>query len=127
MKFRVPFLFDQNMWDKTSKDVVVGSVATPTFNDVLAPIEVINAGAINECWAVRFTNTTAFEVIGEHVGVIANGNTASDCIPNNSAASAPYFAIRAISCGWAAAQHHWRAASDLDSTHDSTRPGHRAG
>ena len=32
-----------------------------------------NAGAITERWAVQFTNTTAFQVIGEHVGVIDRG------------------------------------------------------
>jgi hypothetical protein len=85
-------------------DSVSGSAATATYNDVLAPIIVTNAGAITERWAIQFTNTTAFNVIGEHVGVIAIGNTATDCAPVNPATNKPYFTLAAIGwgSGWAA-------------------------
>ena len=67
------------------------------------PITVSNAGALTERWAVIFTNTTAFTVAGEHVGVIATGNTSSDCAPLNPASGTPYFTIPALGwgLGWA--------------------------
>jgi hypothetical protein len=104
MHARVSSLFDQATWASTWLDTLSGSAATATFNDVLAPIVVTNAGAITERWVIQFTNTTAFNVIGEHVGVIATGNVSSDCAPSNTAAGAPYFSIPATGwgSGWAA-------------------------
>ena len=51
-----------------------------------------------------FTNTTAFNVMGEHVGVIATGNVSTDLAPNNPATGGPYFTLRATGwgSGWAA-------------------------
>lgn len=95
---RVSTLFDQATWTNVWSDSLIGSSASGTYNDVLSPIEVTNIGALTERWAIRFTNTTAFEVIGEHVGVIAVGNTSSDLSPINPATGQPYFTLRAI--GW---------------------------
>lgn len=95
---RVSTVFDQSSWNNTWADAVQGSPATATFNTTQYPIEVTNRGAITERWIIRFTNTTAFEVIGENVGVIAVGNTSADCAPVNPATGAPYFTIRAL--GW---------------------------
>jgi len=97
-------LFDQATWSGVFADALSGSAATATYNDVLAPIAVTNAGAITERWAIQFTNTTAFNVIGEHVGVIATGSTATDTAPLNPATGKPYFTLPAIGwgAGWAA-------------------------
>jgi hypothetical protein len=95
---RVAALFDQSTWTGVWQDTIIGSAATATYNDVLAPIEVKNNGAGTERWAIKFTSTTAFDVIGEHVGVIANGNINTDCAPVNPATGNPYFTIRAL--GW---------------------------
>jgi hypothetical protein len=104
MQSYVSNLFDQGSWNGTFSDALAGSAATATFNDVLAPIQVTNAGAITERWAIQFTNATTFNVIGEHVGVIATGNTATDVAPPNPATSKPYFILPAIGwgAGWAA-------------------------
>ncbi len=101
---RVSVLFDQATWDGSYKDSLVGSAATATYNAAQFPIVVTNRGAITERWVVRFTNTTAFEVIGEHVGLIAVGNTGTDCSPINPATGVPYFSIPANGwgSGWAA-------------------------
>ncbi|MQR02321.1 hypothetical protein [Glaciimonas soli] len=99
MKSRVATLFDQATWDGVSwRDAVVGNVATATYNDTLTPIQVSNIGTVTERWVFRFTNTNAFEVIGEHVGVIATGTTGNDCSPINPATHQPYFTIKAS--GW---------------------------
>ncbi len=109
MRARVPILFDQATWVGTSwANTINGSAATATFNDVLAPIEVTNQGAITERWIVQFTNTTSFNVIGEHVGVIATGNTGTDCAPNNPATGVPYFTL--LTTGWGSG---WSAGNVL--------------
>ncbi len=63
-----------------------------------------NKGAVSERWALVFTNTTSFNVIGEHVGVIAIGSTNTDLSPNNPATNTPYFKVPALGwgIGWAA-------------------------
>lgn len=100
---RTSLVFDQASWNGTWTDGVVGSAATPTFNNVAYPIAVTNRGALTERWIVRFTGSTSFEVIGEHVGVIAVGNTSTNCAPNNPATGVPYFTIPALGwgTGWA--------------------------
>jgi hypothetical protein len=101
---RVSLVFDQATWNGSWSDALVGSAATATFNHTQYPITVTNRGALTERWVVRLTNTTAFEVIGENVGVIATGNTSTDCAPINPATGVPYFVIPALGWGngWAA-------------------------
>lgn len=103
LRSRVSVLFDQATWDGVTWSDVPGVPATGTYNDVLAPIEVSNVGASTERFALRFTNTAAFQVIGEHVGVIATGTINEDCSPINPATGEPYFTIRTLGwgTGWA--------------------------
>jgi hypothetical protein len=95
---RVSLVFDQASWNGAWSDTLSGSTATATFNNTQYPIRVTNRGALTERWIVRFTNNTAFEVIGENVGVIASGNTSTDCAPINPATGVPYFYLPAL--GW---------------------------
>jgi len=95
---RVNLVFDQANWNGNWVDSLSGGSATATFNHTQYPIRVTNRGAVTERWVVRFTNSTAFEVIGENVGVIATGNTSTDCAPNNPATGVPYFFLPAL--GW---------------------------
>lgn len=95
---RVSTVFDQATWNGAWTDEAVGSSATATFNNVANPIVVTNRGALTERWAVHFTNSTSFNVIGENVGVIATGNTSTNCAPLNPNTGVPYFSIPAL--GW---------------------------
>lgn len=98
---RVSLIFDQASWDQiTFSDVQSGSAAPGTYNDTAYPIELTNAGAETERWAIRFTSPTAFLVIGEHVGVIDTGNTGTDCSPTNPVTGEPYFTLS--QSGWGA-------------------------
>lgn len=101
---RVSELFDQATWTNVWSDSPIGSAATGTFNDVIAPIVVSNIGAITERWAIIFTNANTFNVVGEHVGVIATGNTVTDLAPSNPATAQPYFTLPATGwgSGWSA-------------------------
>lgn len=97
---RTQAVFDQATWNGTWVDSVVGGSATATYNTTTFPIAVTNKGALTERWVIQFTNTTAFNVIGEHVGVIATGSTGADCAPINPATMTPYFTI--LAAGWGA-------------------------
>lgn len=103
LRARVSLTFDQATWSNNWSDAQSGSAATGTFNDISNPIVVTNGGALTERWAVVFTNSTSFNVIGEHIGVIAVGNTSTDCSPINPASGTPYFTIPAAGwgLGWA--------------------------
>lgn len=105
LKARVSVLFDQQAWDSTTwSDGVVGSAAVASYNDTLSPIEVSNFGAVTERWILRFTSTTAFQVIGENIGVIESSSTGVVTAPLNPATGTPYFTIAALGwgSGWAA-------------------------
>lgn len=95
---RTSVTFDQVSWTGVWQDSQIGGEATGEFNDAAHPIAVTNAGALTERWAVIFDNTTSFKVLGEHVGVIAIGNTGADCSPMNAEAGYPYFTLP--SAGW---------------------------
>ena len=89
---------EQATWTGEWSDLRIGSAPTANFNEVIAPLTTTNRGAIAEQWALIFTNTTTFRIIGHSVGEIGTGNTATDCAPINPATGVPYFTIPAL--GW---------------------------
>lgn len=96
--------FGQVNWTSVWSDTPIGGAAGGTFNELQNPITVTNAGAMTERWAIVFTGSTSFQVRGEHLGVIATGNTGADCAPMNPTNPGhPYFAIPAVGwgLGWA--------------------------
>jgi hypothetical protein len=103
---RVSHLFDQESWDGVSYlDFVSGKVATATYNDTAAPIEVDNTGAITQRWALQFLTPTTVRVVGESVGVVvANHPIANDLAPINPNTGTPYFTMKkeGWGSGWAA-------------------------
>ena len=105
LKARVSAFFDQQTWDGiTWADSLVGSPASSSYNDAAEPITVTNAGALTEKFALKFTNTTTFQCIGEHIGNIGNGTINADYAPINPISGMPYFTIKALGwgSGWAA-------------------------
>lgn len=76
-----------------------GAAASSAINTTQYPIELTNIGAIAQRWAIVFTSTTAYNVIGESVGNIYSGDTLNDCAPINSFAGAPYFTLRKAAFG----------------------------
>lgn len=94
LKARTSLVFDQFSWDKTSfKDTLTGDPAAGTYNTVGYPIAVTNVGAITERWALHFKSNMAFDVIGEHVGVVDSGDINSVTAPLNPLTGKPYFTI----------------------------------
>jgi hypothetical protein len=106
MNARVTNVFDLGAFSTWSD--TPGTQATAQFNDIDFPIEILNNGGIRERWRINFTSTTAFQVIGENLGVIATGGTGTDCSPTNTLTGNPYFVIRAS--GWGSG---WSAGNQL--------------
>jgi hypothetical protein len=99
LKARTSLVFDQATWDGVSySDVLDGSTSLASFNDIDYPITTTNAGALTERWALRFTSSTAFQIIGEHLGVISSGDINSLTAPINPRTGEPYFTIP--EAGW---------------------------
>lgn len=104
MQTYVELSFDQVTFTGWS-DAQSGSAATGTYNEIANPIELSNIGTVTERWAIVVNSGgTTFNVQGEHVGVIAQGNFTTDCAPINPATGEPYFTLRAAGwgSGWAA-------------------------
>ena len=91
---RVESLFDQQTWTGEWSDTRIGDQAAAQYNDIDYPIEVLNDGAVNERWRINFTSSTAFQVIGENLGVIGTGSTAADVSISNLLTGKPYFVLR---------------------------------
>lgn len=108
LKARVSGVWDQKTWTGVWADTQVGDAATATYDTIHYPIEVTNAGAFTERWAIVFTNSTEFYLMGEHLGVVASGNTATDFAPMNPSSATPYLTIKAA--GWGA---YWAAGNVL--------------
>jgi len=104
LQARAHTLFAQQTWTGEWKDARIGANTTAQYNAILYPLAVTNRGAIEERWALIFTNTNEFRVVGESVGQIAIGNTTNDLSPTNPTTSAPYFSLKAAGwgAGWAA-------------------------
>lgn len=104
MLSRVYNIFSQQSWSTEWSDQIIGSPTTAQYNNVLYPITTTNRGAIQERWAIIFTSSTNFRVVGEESGQIAEGSVNAECAPINPVASVPYFVIPAAGwgSGWSA-------------------------
>ena len=92
--------FAQSTWNNAWADTATGAPMSANYNDALYPIAVTNKGAIQERWAIVFTDTTNFRIIGEVSGQIGTGNINTDCMPINPVTSEPYFQVKKE--GWGA-------------------------
>ena len=95
---RVSNLFDQNTWTGVWSNALIGDEPTSEYNDALYPITTTNAGSLQQRWALIFTSTTSFRIVGETIGEIGYGSTNTDTQPTNPNSSVPYFIVE--SGGW---------------------------
>ncbi|HEY0953976.1 MAG TPA: hypothetical protein VGE36_04415 [Roseateles sp.] len=98
VRSRTSLVFDQVSWTGVWSDTPIGAGVTAQFDEANNPIVTNNKGALTERWALIFQNSTAFNVVGEHVGLVATGSINVDCSPMNPAAGTPYMTIPAT--GW---------------------------
>lgn len=98
-------LFAQNTWTGAWSDTIIGSPPSGggQYNDATFPLVVLNRDTITQRWRLHFTSSTAFNVIGEELGVIGTGSTSTGAAPDNPATGEPYFEILAagFGSGWA--------------------------
>ena len=93
--------FDQQTWTGVWSDQRIGSDTVGQYNNGQYPIEVDNASAIQERWALIFTSANTVNVVGENVGQILSAvSISSDISPINPNTSQPYFTLP--SEGWGA-------------------------
>ena len=99
-----PVFHSQQTWSAVWSDERIGSNTTAQYNRTLYPIELVNAHAVTERWALIFTGATAGNIVGETLGVIGTFNTSEDAAPINPVTGQPYFTLRAAGwgAGWAA-------------------------
>ena len=93
--------FTQKTWSSGSPNWGSGRMGddtTASYNLIDHPVAVTNDGAITEQWALVFTSSSAFQVVGAQIGIVDTGTTASDCEPINPNTGQPYFTVAAA--GW---------------------------
>lgn len=100
LQARVAYLFTQKTWTNEWENARIGDDSIAKYNDVAFPLAINNRNGITERWAVIFTSSTEFYVLGETVGVVATGSTSADCAPVNPFTEEPYFTVAAG--GWGA-------------------------
>ncbi len=91
LQARYTRFFDQGTWANVWADQLIGSPAPASYNDTAYPLEVSDNGAISQRWALVFTSSTAFSILGEDVGLIGVGSTGADIAPANPSSQDPYF------------------------------------
>ncbi|WP_201570846.1 hypothetical protein [Psychrobacter nivimaris] len=105
MQARAFNVFSQKSWGNGGfSDTLIGDGATSQLQVTNNPIVVTNRDAIEERWALVFTGTTSFRIIGETVGEIGTGSTTTLTAPINPMTGYPYFTIpqAAWGTGWSA-------------------------
>lgn len=101
MQARYTQKFVQQNWNSIWSDQASGGAISANYNDAIYPIVVTNNGAIQERWAIVFTDISAFKCIGEYTGELSlRGTTNADYVPINPVTNTPYFSIKKE--GWGA-------------------------
>ncbi|WP_335950784.1 hypothetical protein [Acinetobacter beijerinckii] len=103
MQARYTRKFVQPTWSSVWADEATGGAISANYNDSLYPILTTNNGAIQERWALVFTDTTNFRCVGEYSGQIGVGAVNTDFAPINPVTGAPYFTVKkeGWGAGWA--------------------------
>jgi len=96
-------LFDQKTWGNVWSDDVIGDTTAASYNEINYPVVATNAGAVRERWALVFTSTEMFNIIGEKYGIVGSGYITNDCSPINPSTGQPFFFLdyRGWGAGWA--------------------------
>lgn len=102
MQARYTRKFVQGSWSNAWADEPSSSILA-NYNDSLYPLQVTNKGAIQERWALIFTDAQSFRCVGEYSGQIGTGTINADYAPINPVTGVPYFIIKkeGWGAGWA--------------------------
>ena len=74
------------------------------LNTANYPMALKSNGAVTERWLIRFTGESTFQLYGETLGLVVQGDTVTDLAPPNPATGKPYFTLpsAAFGGGWSA-------------------------
>jgi hypothetical protein len=89
-----PVFFSQQTWTGAWSDALIGSGTTAQYDRGTYPIELKNANAITQRWALIFTGPAGGNVVGESLGQIGTFLVAADTAPINPVTGQPYFVLR---------------------------------
>ncbi|CAG2126921.1 hypothetical protein LMG31506_00239 [Cupriavidus yeoncheonensis] len=98
LQARMSLSFAQTTWASVFSDTVSGGSPSSNYNFASYPLVVTDQSAIQERWALVFTSSSSFNIIGEAVGNIGTGTINADTFPTNPATGQPYFTLK--SNGW---------------------------
>ena len=76
---------------QTALSNVVVTSSNGTFTS--ANVGLYNVGGVYQLWTVTFTSATNYNVAGDVIGSVGNGNISSTFSPTNSAFGTPYFSL----------------------------------
>lgn len=95
--------FSQQTWTSVWSDTRIGNPITPQYQYNTSPIVVENASCIQQRWALIFTSSTDFNIVGETLGQIGTGTINTSTAPLNPNTGRPYFTLAAAGwgSGWA--------------------------
>ena len=99
-------LFAQQSWTNKWLDVIDGSPILAQYNDAQYPIKCANEGTIEQKWALIFTSSIEFRLVGEMLGQVAIGNINEVFSPGNPLTGTPYFTMPIL--GWG---HGWSSGN----------------
>ncbi|MCK5718056.1 MAG: hypothetical protein KAH77_11250 [Thiomargarita sp.] len=99
-------IFTQKTWAGLWDSYRVGDDSNAKYNSTQYPIVVSNEGSVKEKFALIFTTSTDFYVLGEKLGVILTSNTSIDTIPINGQTTKPYFTLAWQGWGSGWVQHN---------------------
>ena len=104
MQARAFNVFSQESWTSIFSDSLIGDAATSQLQVTNNPIVITNRDAIEERWALIFTGSTSFRIVGQTVGEIGVGSINGATSPLNPMTGQPYFTIpqAAWGTGWSA-------------------------
>jgi hypothetical protein len=103
--------FAQQAWTNVWSDARIGDPILAQYNSLLYPLTLTDAASWRERWALLFTSSTSFRVVGETLGDITNAlggaghhDVDHDLAPINPLTSTPYFTLhwQGWGSGWVA-------------------------
>lgn len=103
LQARYSNLFAQSAWTGEWSDELIGSEPLAQYADSLYPIIVTNKGCPDDRILIKFTSSTQFQVIGENLGLVGVGDTATNTTPTNPLTGEVLFTLdyRGWGTGWA--------------------------
>lgn len=91
--------FSQLAWTSVWEDTRIGTAILAQYDQTTYPIVVSNDGAITQRWALIFTSSVAYRLVGETRGEVITGTTGTVLSPVNPATGVAMFTLQPAGFG----------------------------